>query len=220
MWYEDLFEEMYILKNEEKAIKMSAYMRNLFEFLGVNTPDRKSTCKKYFQIVKKDKIVDFDFVDKCYESKYREFQYIGINYLALMEEYLYEEDIPKLKSYITTKSWWDTVDGLDVIVGNIALRYPNVNDILIKWSIDDNIWLRRVAIDHQRLRKEATNTELMETIIKNNLNQKEFFINKAIGWSLREYSKKNPLWVREFVNKYNNDLSKLSIREASKYIKN
>jgi len=84
--------------------------------------------------------------------------------------------------------------------------------------VDDNIWLRRVAIDHQLGFKEKTDTGLLAEIIKNNLNQKEFFINKAIGWSLRDFSKTNPDWVRTFIYAHKDDLSNLSIREGSKYV--
>ena len=98
---------------------------------------------------------------------------------------------------ITTKSWWDSIDCLDRIVGGIALRYPEINAVILDWSRDDNIWLRRSAIDHQLLRKEKTDTELLAQILDNNLGQSEFFINKAIGWVLRDYRKTNPEWVRE-----------------------
>lgn len=72
--------------------------------------------------------------------------------------------------------------------------------------------------NHQLCRKEKTNTELLEKIIVNNFGSNEFFINKAIGWSLRDYSKTNPKWVKEFVGKYKDKMDKLSIKEASKYI--
>lgn len=98
------------------------------------------------------------------------------------------------------------------------MRDKKVNEILLNWSLDENIWLRRIAIDHQLLRKEKTNTKLLEQIIINNLNRQEFFINKAIGWSLRDYSKTNPKWVKEFIKKYKDSMSNLSISEASKYI--
>ena len=123
-----------------------------------------------------------------------------------------------MKNYILTKSWWDTIDHLDKIVGDIALRDERVNEILLNWSLDKNIWIRRVAINHQILRKEKTNVELLEQIIINNFNQKEFFINKAIGWSLRDYSKTNPKWVIDFIKRHKNSMNNLSIREASKYI--
>ncbi|GAB1416952.1 hypothetical protein MASR2M117_23580 [Paludibacter sp.] len=125
--------------------------------------------------------------------------------------------IPALLEIAIDKSWWDTIDGLDLIIGHIAYKFPEVNDILLRWSLDDNIWLRRIAIDHQLLRKEKTDTVLLETIIKNNFGQTEFFINKAIGWSLRNYSKTNPEWVRNFIEKYRDKLAPLSIREGGKY---
>jgi 3-methyladenine DNA glycosylase AlkD len=89
---------------------------------------------------------------------------------------------------------------------------------MLEWSKDNDFWVRRIAIDHQLLRKDKTNTKLLEQIIINNFGSKEFFINKAIGWSLRDYSKYNPKWVKDFINKYNDKLSKLSIKEASKYV--
>lgn len=89
---------------------------------------------------------------------------------------------------------------------------------MLDWSQDENIWVRRVAINHQLLRKNQTNTILLKQILCNNLNDTEFFINKAIGWSLRDYSKTNPEWVRQFIQTHKEHMAPLSIREASKYI--
>jgi 3-methyladenine DNA glycosylase AlkD len=89
---------------------------------------------------------------------------------------------------------------------------------LLEWSTDTNFWLRRIAIDHQLSRKEKTNTALLEQIIINNFGQTEFFINKAIGWSLREYSKTNPKWVQNFLALHKDKMAKLSLKEASKYV--
>ena len=217
MTLNDIFAEFKKLKNDKKAIEMSAYMKNQFAFLGISASPRKEIENKIFKSVAKENI-DFKFTDKCYKNKYREFQYTAIDYLNFKKEYLNISHIEILKNYILTKSWWDTIDHLDKIVGDIALRDKKVNKILLNWSLDENIWIRRVAIDHQILRKEKTNIELLEQIIINNLNQKEFFINKAIGWSLRDYSKTNPKWVRDFIKRHKNSMNNLSIREASKYI--
>jgi 3-methyladenine DNA glycosylase AlkD len=116
-----------------------------------------------------------------------------------------------------SKQWWDTIDGLDRIIGDIGLTDNRVDDLMIEWSENNDFWMRRIAIDHQLLRREKTNTDLLEKIICNNFGSKEFFINKAIGWSLREYSKCNPTWVKDFVEKYKDKMAKLSIKEASKY---
>lgn len=217
MTLNDIFAEFKKLKNDKKAIEMSAYMKNQFAFLGISASPRKEIENKIFKSVAKENI-DFKFTDKCYKNKYREFQYTAIDYLNFKKEYLNISHIEILKNYILTKSWWDTIDHLDKIVGDIALRDERVNEILLNWSLDENIWIRRVAINHQILRKEKTNIELLEQIIINNFNQKEFFINKAIGWSLRDYSKTNPKWVRDFIKRHKNSMNNLSIREASKYI--
>ena len=211
----DIFEVLRSAANPEKAAGMKAYMRDQFEYLGIQTPQRRRLCRDF---LKAQNSVDWEFVIKCWEQPEREFQYLAIDYLDRLKAALQPSDIPNLEKLITTKSWWDTVDGLDVIIGDVALRYPELNDAMQKWSTDENIWLRRTAIDHQLLRRDKTDTALLEQIIANNFGQSEFFINKAIGWSLREYSKTNPDWVRGFIEKHRGEMAPLSVREASKYI--
>ncbi len=197
---------------------MSKYMLNKFKHIGIKTPERRKIFKDFFKEYKNEKEIDWEFIDKCWENEYREFQYVAADYLKNMKEKLTIDDIPKFKKLILEKSWWDTIDNLDMTIGALALKDSNVNEILLEWSIDENIWLRRIAIDHQLLRKEKTDTELLEKILKNNLEQKEFFINKAIGWALRDYSKTNPEWVKNFIEENKEKMAKLSIREASKYL--
>ena len=205
-------------EDKENAIAMAKYMRNLFEFYGLATPKRKKLYKDFLKEEKKNKKVDWDFLDKCYLDSHREFQYLVSDYLITMNDYLTYDDIPKIKKYIKTKQWWDTIDFLDRVIGEIGLKDNRVDDLMLEWSCDNDFWVRRIAIDHQLCRKEKTNTELLEKILVNNFGSDEFFINKAIGWALRDYSKTNPLWVREFINKYKDKMSNLSIKEASKYI--
>ena len=218
MDFNKLYEEMIQHKNEEQAQKMSKYMLNKFEYIGIKTPERRKIFKNFFKEYKNEEKIDWEFVNKCWENKYREFQYIAADYLKNMKDKLTIDDIPKFKQLILKKSWWDTIDNLDMTIGALALKDSNVNKILLEWSLDENIWLRRIAINHQLLRKEKTNTELLEKILKNNLGQTEFFINKAIGWALRDYSKTNPEWVKNFIEKNRENMAKLSIKEASKYL--
>lgn len=218
MDFNKLYEEMIQHKNEEQAQKMSKYMLNKFEYIGIKTPERRKIFKNFFKEYKNEEKIDWEFVNKCWENKHREFQYIAADYLKNMKDKLTIDDIPKFKRLILKKSWWDTIDNLDMTIGTLALKDSNVNKILLEWSLDENIWLRRIAIDHQLLRKEKTNTELLEKILKNNLGQAEFFINKSIGWALRDYSKTNPEWVKNFIEKNRENMAKLSIKEASKYL--
>ena len=215
---QDIFETFRQNANAAAAMPMSAYMRNLFPYLGIPKPKRAELSKDFLNRAKKATEVDWKFINKCWDAREREFQGLALDYLKAVAGHLTIGDIPRLKKLAITKSWWDTIDYLDKIVGEIAMRNPKVNDMLLEWSVDDNFWLRRIAIDHQLYRKEKTDVKLLEKIITNNFGSDEFFINKAIGWSLREYSKTNPEWVRKFIGKYKNKMARLSIREASKYI--
>jgi 3-methyladenine DNA glycosylase AlkD len=197
---------------------MAAYMRNQFLFYGIKTPERREIIAPILMEMSKQKDVDWNFVFSCWEDPRRELQYVALSYLNRIRARLTIDDIDRLKRLAVTKSWWDTVDSLDTIIGDIAFRDRRVDEILLSWSRDDNIWLRRIAINHQRKRKDKTDTALLEEIIRNNLGSDEFFINKAIGWSLREYSKTNPVWVRDFLDRYRGRLARLSVREGSKYI--
>lgn len=210
-----IFEEK---EDKVNAAAMSKYMRNKFKFYGISTPKRKEIYKDFLKNEKKNNQIDWNFLDECYMDEHREFQYLAADYLRAKNGYLTYDDIDKIKKYIKQKQWWDTIDLFDRIIGDIGLKDKRVDDLMIKWSEDEDFWIRRIAIDHQLCRKEKTNTKLLEQIIKNNLGSNEFFINKAIGWSLRDYSKIDPDWVRDFINKYNEKMDRLSIKEASKYI--
>ncbi len=213
----DIFERFRLAANPEKAAPMSAYMRNRFPFLGIATPERRRLSRNFFRGMDQG-IVEWDFILECWRQPEREFQYLAVDYLSKMKALLTAADIPRLRELAVQKSWWDTIDGLNVVIGDIALRCPGAKAILLEWSTDDNIWLRRISIDHQLMWKEKTDPVLLEQIIVNNLGQEEFFINKAIGWSLRQYSKTDPAWVRGFIERHRGMMAPLSIREASKYL--
>lgn len=206
------------LRNPEDAKHKSAYMRNQFKFFGIYTPKRRASYKNILQEEKKAKHIDWQFLETCWQEEEREFQYFVLDYLDTMQKYLNFEDIPRIERYVRSKQWWDTIDALDMVIGNIGLKDPRVDNLMLEWSTDSDFWVRRIAIDHQLCRKEKTNKELLEKIIVNNLGSDEFFINKAIGWSLRDYSKTNPEWVRKFIERHKDKMASLSIREASKYI--
>ena len=217
MKVEDIFQGLKEVANPEDAIHMEAYMKDQFEFLGVKTPVRRKLSKVFFK-KNSSPAIDWKFIHQAWENPYREMQYVVLDYLQLKQKALKPSDLLKIKKLAQTKPWWDTIDFLCRSVGYICLHYPETKKIVLDWSTDEDIWLRRLAIEHQLLQKEETDVQLLEQILINNLNQTEFFINKAIGWALRDYSKTNPDWVREFIEKYKDRLSKLSIKEGSKYL--
>ena len=214
----DLISDFEENRNELLAESMEKYMQDKFRFLGVRGASRTEIYKKYFPEARKSKSIDWDFIENCWNKEEREFQYVVVYYLKAMQKFLKREDISRLKYLIVTKSWWDTVDLLAKVVGSLVIRIEGYDQIMLEWSKDSNIWLKRVAILYQLSLKEKVDKQVLERILVNNLGDSEFFINKAIGWALRDYSKFNPEWVREFIEKNKNGMANLSIREASKYL--
>lgn len=204
--------------DEENAISMSKYMKDNFPFYGIVAPERKKLYQDFIKTEKKIKAIDWEFLDRCYEDEHREFQYLVYDYLLALKQYVTYEDISKIRVYVITKPWWDTIDFLCKVIGDVGLRDPRTQELMVEWSKDDNMWIKRTAIEHQLCLKDKTNPELLEKILLNSLGSDEFFINKAIGWALRDYSKIDPDWVSEFINNHKDRMSNLSIKEGSKYI--
>lgn len=206
-------------QNDIQAEQMSKYMRNQFPFYGIKAPERKSLCKDFLKAEKQESKIDWDFLDLCYKDEHREFQYLACDYLIEFNKYISYEDISKIEKYIIDKSWWDTIDCLCKVIGKVSIKDDRVKTLMKEWSKNDNIWIKRTAIQHQLGFKDRTDTELLETIIINCFGSDEFFINKSIGWALRDYSKTNSEWVRAFIEKHKDRMSSLSVREACKYIR-
>lgn len=216
---EQIFELFREQSDQAKATQMAHYLRDQFQFIGIKTPERRTLSREFLKAKKVQPQIDWDFVMRAWEADEREFQYLASDYLRVMRKSLTSADLTQIKMLITTKSWWDSVDSLDELVGTITQLEPASKSIILDWAEDENFWVRRVAIDHQLTFKAATDTDLLAKVIQKNFGSTEFFINKAIGWALRDYSKSNPTWVREFLKEHQNSLHALSYREASKYLK-
>src|SRR6478752_6521754 len=207
-------------RNELQAEPMRKYMKDLFPFLGIKKPERNKILKQFYLqtgILKEE--FHQEFVIKLWEQAEREYQYAALDYIEKSLKKLSKENLPLMECMIKTKSWWDTVDMLaSKPVGMIAKGHPEViKETIEGWAYGDHLWLRRSAILFQLKYKDQTNEELLYRYIEQNAESKEFFIQKVIGWVLREYSKTNPTSVKRFIETHS--LSALSVREGSKYLK-
>lgn len=193
-------------------------MKYNFPFLGIKKPQRTSLQKDFIRQAKKDMTADWNFIFELWDMPEREFHYLAQDLLIALSAGLTEKDLANVEKLIVSKSWWDTVDILSSnVAGKICMNYPELKkSFMDRWSKSSNMWLSRASILFQLKYRDKTDTALLEKIILENNGSGEFFINKAIGWALREYSKTNPAWVRDFL--HNHELNSLSEREASKYI--
>jgi len=207
-------------RNSEIAESQKAYMKYKFEFYGLKSPVRKELQKPF--LIKKNlpKKEELEFIIKSlWKQPEREVQYFAQELLQKYAKQYQKNDIELFEYIITQKSWWDTVDYIaSNILGSYFINFPDQRKQHVeKWIASNNMWLQRSAILFQLKYKDNVDTELLSYSINSLLGSKEFFINKAIGWSLRQYGKYNPNWVLNFVER--TPLENLSKREAIRLLK-
>lgn len=214
-----LSNEFETCSNLEIAEGQKAYMKHHFDFFGLKSPLRRELQQPFLAKENLPVKEDLEAVVKLlWQKPEREFQYFAQELLFKYKKQFTQKDIELFEYMITHKSWWDSVDFIATnLVGFYFLEFPHqVKSHIEKWLDSDDIWLKRTALLFQLKYKHQLDEELLVYVVKSLLGSREFFINKAIGWILREYSKTNPDWVKAFVN--NHPLDKLSRREALKRI--
>jgi len=213
----NIIETYYNFPDPSKAKEMSAYMRNQFPFLGIQSPLRAELNRSFFQSIKGDKVFDWDFVFQCIDQREREFTYLATEYMYRRCCYINPDDFINIEKAALIKPWWDSIDSIAPTVGKICQIHPwQKENFVEKWIYADNIWLKRISIIFQLKYKKDTDLQMLSKAILSNTGTKEFFVDKAIGWALREYSKTDAQWVIDFVEK--NEISRLSKSEALKVI--
>ena len=203
-----------------KAGPMKKYMRDQFEYLGIKSPQVTVLLREHINEHGLPPLDKLDIiVRELWGLPQREFQYAAMSLMIKLEKKVGEDFITTIEYLIMTKSWWDTVDILaGHAVGSQFKRFPKVKEkYLKKWRKSEDFWLRRTALLFQLGYKKETDFDLLCELVKENLGSDEFFINKAIGWALRQYAHTNPASVKKFV-KTTKELHPLSRREALKNI--
>jgi 3-methyladenine DNA glycosylase AlkD len=201
-------------RNDVDAQKMTAYMRNKFPHFGIKAKPRRELTKNHnkgFELAEADFL---DFAEICFEYPEREIHHYCLDTLHGFRKNFTPQTIKLSEFLITHNSWWDTVDSVNTLISLPIFRVDkSVKEQAVKrWKTAENMWLRRSAIISQLKFRKETDKELLADVIKANLGSEEFFINKAIGWALREYGHYNPEWVLRFANSVK--LEPLSYREA------
>ena len=219
-YIQSLQKELEAYRNEKIAQEQSAYMRNQFSFYGIKTPQRRIIIKPFLETkFLPSKKEANEIVKQLWLLPQRDYHYVAQELIEKYKKQFDKKDVELFEYMITNNSWWDTVDFIAAkLVGSYFKKYPEQREIYCKkWIASNNIWLQRTAILFQLKYKEQTDVILLDKVIHSLLGSKEFFINKAIGWALREYSKTNPKWVIQFAE--NNALNTLSKKEGLRLIK-
>jgi 3-methyladenine DNA glycosylase AlkD len=205
--------------NEGNAESMSQYMRNLFPFFGLKSPLRKALAKTYIAHNGLPSTADLtDILAACWQENEREMQYFALDLLDRRIKKVDIGFINIMESCIVNKSWWDSVDWL--ATKHIGAHFARFPELVIPrteaWMASGNFWLQRTAILFQLKYKNKTNKDLLFKYILEVSESKEFFLQKASGWALREYSKTEPETVRSFIASH--PLPPLTAREGLKWL--
>jgi 3-methyladenine DNA glycosylase AlkD len=214
---ETAFEEQ---RDPVRAAGASAYMRDQFAFYGIPAPAQRMIARGAQAGLPRPTEKDLRTIARaCWKRAEREWQYFACGYIGKHIAGVGPSFIDDLAWLIRTKSWWDTVDVLAAnAVGPLVATYPVLAASLDGWIRSDNIWIARSAILHQLRYRSSTDVDRLFRYCLARADEREFFIRKAIGWALREYSKTDADAVRRFVAENTDRLSNLSRTEALKWL--
>jgi 3-methyladenine DNA glycosylase AlkD len=202
-----------------EAAAMQAYMKHHFKFLGIKKPIRAELEKDWIIEHKKLEYTKLEqLILELWSQPEREFHYTALELAIKAKAFQNQNSIELFRRLIQEKSWWDSVDTIaSKLVGGYFRRFPeNQKSIITKWNASTDMWLIRSSIIFQLAYGNAANFDFLCAMILPHTESKEFFIQKAIGWSLRQYAKKDPLAVLQFTNAV--PLKPLSRREALKHL--
>jgi 3-methyladenine DNA glycosylase AlkD len=215
--------EMVGAADPARAVGMQAYMKSTMPYYGLSSSQVDVICKKVFAQHPfpscrgwRDAILDV-----WRGARYREERYAAIRLISVKRhrDCWTPALMPMLEEMIVDGAWWDYVDAIAQVVGELLRSHPKeIKPVMRAWSKDENLWKRRVSITCQISFKGDTDLGLLYANIEPNLADRDFFIRKAIGWSLRAYAWTNPKEVARYVREHEAQLSGLSRREALKNI--
>ena len=204
------------LADPSRAPAMRAYMRDRFPFLGIATPARREAVKPVVRAFSGSSPAELIGVaSELWQLPEREYQYAALDLMAANWRQFDAADIPALLSFVPRKSWWDSVDGMAGIIGDVLRFGHHEMDAALN---HDDFWMRRIALLHQLGWRAKTDEMRLFRYSLALGHENEFFIQKAIGWALRDYARHAPHNVAHFINENKASLSKLSIREAGKHL--
>ncbi|KAI2498474.1 DNA alkylation repair enzyme [Fragilaria crotonensis] len=212
--------ELRKVRNADNAPKIQRYLKTDMPMYGIQRAARFEVEK----IMHAHLVVDsFDMYRASIESlwglPHREEKYLAIDLAIKHRQFIGLEALELFETMIRADyMWWDLCDPISTnLVGRVALQH-DLDNHLRRWAQDENMWIRRTAILAQLKHKADTNADLLFDLCQERMHEKEFFVRKAIGWALREYSKTNPELVVSFLRKEKAKLSGLSYREAAKVL--
>ena len=205
----------------ENALRMAQYMKGHFPFFGIKSTMRRELQREWWRgrsIQSENELQSI--IEALWDLDEREYQYVGLDLGKRYKKFFAPNSIAFIQKLVITKSWWDTVDAMSShFAGAVVFNNPETGKVMDGWIDHENMWMRRTAILHQLNFKDRTDPDRLFHYCEQRMGEKEFFIRKAIGWALRQYSYIDSKSVVQFVKDHESELSTLSKTEALKALK-
>jgi len=213
-----------------RSMGQQAYLKSRMPFRGVGAPLLKATVKPILDhpayLLTERAEWEATIRELWDAARFREERYAA---LAICDHRRYgpwardPSAMPLYHHLVESGAWWDFVDQIaSRQLGPVLRLHPEAESGRMRtWARDDSMWVRRAAILSQLSSKQETNRQLLLDCITANLCDRDSFIRKAIGWSLRQYARSGTEaadWVRLTVAELGQQLSPLSRREALKHL--
>jgi 3-methyladenine DNA glycosylase AlkD len=211
------------LADSARAGPMAAYMKDHFVFFGIAAPARRAACAPLLRSASGlDSGALLGVAQQLWRMEQREYQYLAVDLLARYHKKLGLADVPALMALVQSKPWWDGVDGLAGVIGDVLkaakMKGEAAQECMDTALMSTDFWVQRIALLHQLGWREQLDTRRLACYCLYLAAEKEFFIRKATGWALRDYARHDPDWVRQFLLEHKEKLSGLSYREAAKHL--
>lgn len=207
--------------NPANAVPMASYMKTSMPFYGVKKPDRVPLYREMRKRFAPQNRRDYEAgVRALWRLPHREEKYAAITFARQNDAFISADSLPLYERLVRDGAWWDLVDDLAVhLVGRAQLKERTlVRPVIDRWIDDQDMWIRRTALLSQNRHKQKTiQRQLFRHCLRRSA-EKEFFIRKAIGWALRDYSYTAPEAVRDFLLANRERLAPLSFREGAKQL--
>ena len=217
-----VYDELWQVREPDRAVGQQRYMKSSMPFMGVRVPVMRKTARAVFDRYPPAGAGDWRaaILALWREARYREQGYAAVE-LAVHRPFLCwlnMESVPLLDELIVNGAWWDYVDRIAPAgLGHVLSAEPKPMGTMMRgWAGDENIWRRRAALLCQLGFKEGTDLALLYDCIGACMGHREFFVQKAMGWALRDYARTDPGEVRRYVAANGSCLSRLTRREALK----
>lgn len=208
----------------ERAVGQQAYMKSEMPYRGVTLPALRTLLRPLLAEHPPASRADWEAtVRELWDhAEFREERYAATALVRHRAATPWRDGdaMPLARHLIVTGAWWDHVDDLAVHLVGEALRADPlvVRPVLVGWATDDELWLRRTAVMCQVGAKGDVDLDLLRLAIEANVDDRTFWLRKAIGWALRDHARSDPDWVLSEVSRLGDRLSGLSRREALKHL--